>query len=416
MSLSRRNLLIGGAAASAAVSMAGQGKRSVAVRQSISDRMDWVRMLRRVSLPVLESMARGTLQKDMPVELSPGGKSDRAIGSPLEAVGRLLSGIAPWLERPAHLTEEEFAWRQQALELARKSLELGVDTASPGYLRFGESQQTLVDAAFLSLGLLRAPTQLIDTMSAGTKARLVDALVKERARKPGMNNWLLFSAMNEALLYRLGAEWKRDVVEFALTKHGEWYKGDGVYGDGAHFHFDYYNSLVIQPFMLQISDTLGAELPAFAELLAAEKLRATRYAAIQERMIAPDGTYPVVGRSIAYRCGAFHHLADAARREMLPEGVSPEQVRCALSAVIDRTLGAQGTFDDNGWLRIGLAGHQNSLGESYISTGSLYLCAEVFLPLGLHESHPFWSGGAAKWTSQKVWGGEDARADHAMDR
>lgn len=416
MGLNRRNLLFGGVAASAALSATGLPNHSYAARPPISSRADWLRMLRRVSLPVLESMARGTLRTDMPVELSPGGKSDRSIGSPLEAVGRLLSGIAPWLESQVRLSKEESTWLQHALNLAQKSLELAVDPTSKAYLRFGETGQTLVDSAFLSLGLLRAPTRLIDTMSASTKSRLVDALTKERAIKPGMNNWLLFSAMNEALLFRLGADWKRDVVEFALTRHGEWYKGDGVYGDGAHFHFDYYNSFVIQPFMLQIGDTLGSQLPSFATLLAAEKLRATRYAAIQERIIAPDGTYPVVGRSIAYRCGAFHHLADAARREMLPEGVSPEQVRCALSAVIERTLGAPGTFDENGWLRIGLAGHQNSMGESYISTGSLYLCAAVFLPLGLHESHPFWSGNAAKWTSQKAWSGEDLRADHAMDR
>ena len=33
-----------------------------------------------------------------------------------------------------------------------------------------------------------------------------------------------------------------------------------------------------------------------------------RYAAVQERLIAPDGTFPALGRSIAYRCGAFHLL------------------------------------------------------------------------------------------------------------
>jgi hypothetical protein len=36
--------------------------------------------------------------------------------------------------------------------------------------------------------------------------------------------------------------------------------------------------------------------------------RAKRYAAVQERMIGPDGTFPPIGRSLAYRCGAFHLL------------------------------------------------------------------------------------------------------------
>ncbi len=47
---------------------------------------------------------------------------------------------------------------------------------------------------------------------------------------------------------------------------------------------------------------------------AAEQARATRYAAVQERLIAPDGSFPPIGRSIAYRCGAFHALAQAALR------------------------------------------------------------------------------------------------------
>ena len=75
----------------------------------------------------------------------------------------------------------------------------------------------------------------------------------------------------------------------------------------------------------------------------------------------------------------------------------------------------EGNFDENGWLRIGVYGHQMDLGEYYISTGSLYLCSTVFLPLGLPPSHPFWSGTPEKWTSAKIWSGENFYADHARD-
>ena len=142
--------------------------------------------------------------------------------------------------------------------------------------------------------------------------------------------------------------------------------------------------------------------------------RAQRFAAIQERLIAPDGTYPPIGRSITYRCGAFHHLADMALRHQLPAAVKPAQVRGALSAVIQRTLTPSGTFDDQNWLRIGLAGHQPSLGEGYISTGSLYLCTFAFLPLGLPPSDPFWSAAAVDRTVIQIWSGHDLHADHAL--
>ena len=98
----------------------------------------------------------------------------------------------------------------------------------------------------------------------------------------------------------------------------------------------------------------------------------------------------------------------------MPAEVAPEQVRGALTAVMRRTLGAAGTFDEKGWLRIGLAGHQPALGETYISTGSLYLCTAAFLPLGLGAADRFWSGAATAWSSVKVWSGADSKLDHAL--
>src|SRR5258705_2521157 len=123
-------------------------------------------------------------------------------------------------------------------------------------------------------------------------------------------------------------------------------------------------------------DVLGVckgESPAWQDIAAREELRATRYAAVQERLIAPDGSFPAIGRSIAYRAGAFHLLAQSALRRALPDGVSPAQVRGALTAVIRRSIEAPGTFDADGWLRIGFCGHQPAIGETYISTVSLDL-------------------------------------------
>ena len=131
-------------------------------------------------------------------------------------------------------------------------------------------------------------------------------------------------------------------------------------------------------------------------------------------MIGPDGAFPPIGRSLAYRCGAFHLLAQSALRRALPDGVTPAQARGALTAVITRTLDARDTFDAEGWLRIGFCGHQPGVGETYISTGSLYLCSVAFLPLGLPESDPFWSGSAVPFTQQRAWTGQPFPIDHAL--
>jgi hypothetical protein len=98
----------------------------------------------------------------------------------------------------------------------------------------------------------------------------------------------------------------------------------------------------------------------------------------------------------------------------LPDTVSPPQARGALTAVIRRTLEAEGTFDADGWLRIGLCGHQPGAGERYISTGSLYLCALALLPLGLPPGDPFWAAPEAPWTAVKAWSGKPFPIDRAL--
>ena len=98
----------------------------------------------------------------------------------------------------------------------------------------------------------------------------------------------------------------------------------------------------------------------------------------------------------------------------LPPHVKPAQVRSALTAVIRKLMEAPDTFDEQGWLRIGFYGHQPSLAEGYISTGSLYLCSAALLPLGLPPTDKFWNSPAAKWTQQVIWSGLPVPLDHAI--
>jgi hypothetical protein len=375
------------------------------------DRSFWVASLRRLADPVLNNLAAETLKSRMPVEQAPGAK--RQDVSHLEALGRLIAGIAPWLELAADDTLEG-RLRATYADLARRAIDRAVDPSSQDFLNFTKGGQPLVDAAFLAQGVLRAPRALRESLDPRTTRNLVAALESTRAILPGFNNWLLFSATVEAGLARLGATWDRMRVDYALRQHEQWYKGDGVYGDGPQFHWDYYNSFVIQPMLLDVLDVFRGEVAAWKEMATRVEQRARRYAAILERLVAPDGTFPPLGRSIAYRCGALQVLAQMALRRALPDGVSPAQTRGALTAVIRRTLEAPGTFDTDGWLRIGFAGHQPGIGERYISTGSLYLCAVALLPLGLAPNDEFWAAEPQPWTSARAWGGQAFPIDHAL--
>jgi hypothetical protein len=386
----------------------GRGQRAPA---NASDRDVWVGVMRRLADPVLTNLANGTLKARMPVEQAAG--ADRRSVTHLEALGRLIAGIAPWIELRADATAEG-RLRARYADLARRAIARAVDPASPDFMNFTRDRQPLVDAAFLAQGILRAPRELRDALDAASRRQLVAALESTRTIQPGFNNWLLFSATVEAGLKSLGAAWDRLRVDYAVRQHEQWYKGDGAYGDGPEFHWDYYNSFVIHPMLVDVLETCKDESPAWKEIAGHVETRATRYAAVQERLIAPDGSFPAIGRSIAYRCGAFHLLAQAALRHRLPEGVSPAQVRGALTAMMKRALDARDTFDANGWLRIGFCGHQPGIGETYISTGSLYLCAAGLLPLGLPPSDAFWSAPSRPWTSARAWSGQPFPIDHAL--
>lgn len=376
------------------------------------DRAAWVALAGRLASPLLPALAARKLKATMPVESAPRTK-DRPEYTHLEALGRLLCGLAPWLELGGDATPEGTE-RARLAGLAREAIDAGTDPKSPDFLNFSKGRQPLVDAAFLAQAMLRAPNELWKKLDPRVQQNVIAALKSSRPIPAGENNWKLFATTIEVFLHT--AQAGRDDVRLyeGIRKHAEWYVGDGMYGDGPEFHWDYYNAFVIQPMLFEALEVVGDEAPNWKEFRAKVRERFTRYAAIQERSIAPDGTYPIIGRSIAYRCGAFQGLALAALRHRLPTEVSPAQARVALTAVIRRTLEAPDTFDTKGWLRIGVSGSQPGLGENYISTGSLYLCSAAFLPLGLPANDPFWSAPAARTTWQKVWSGENLPADHAI--
>ena len=69
---------------------------------------------------------------------------------------------------------------------------------SKDYLVFDEDAQPLVDAAFLAQGILRARTQMWDSLSGDGKQLIINAFLKTRSIAPFNSNWLLFTSMIEA--------------------------------------------------------------------------------------------------------------------------------------------------------------------------------------------------------------------------
>lgn len=384
--------------------------------EDMNDREYWLKTALTIGDPMFDACEAGELYKRFPSSKRP-LKEDYGY---LEVTGRYISGIAPWIELP-HDDSKEGRLRAQYAVKTRKVLDAISDPDSPDCVQWAEhfgkygERQPIVDASYVALALVRAPRELVEKLDDRVKQNLIHQFQVSAKILPVQNNWLLFAAMIETALFLLGAEWDKMRIDYAIRKHMDWYVGDGLYSDGDNYHWDYYNSYVIHPYLVDIMRVLGDQEGRWTALKDKIWCRSQRYAEILERLISPEGAFPPVGRSLTYRFGAFQTLTQMALLHALPESLTPAQVRCAVTAAIQRIMDAPGNFDEEGWLQTGFCGHQPALAEPYMSVGSQYICANVFLALGLPEDDPFWSDPPELWTSQKIYGGYDLPLECALE-
>ena len=189
-----------------------------------------------------------------------------------------------------------------------------------------------------------------------------------------------------------------------------------MYGDGKFFHMDYYNSYVIHPMLLDVLTVMERHGLADSCTLATERRRHTRYAAILERMVAPDGSYPVLGRSItACRFGVFHALGQSALLHSLPDEVSPPQVRCAMTAVLRRQLECPDNFGQRGMAARGLRRRTaGRYGRTLRQYGEPVPLPDVFPAAGTSGFRSVLERAPVPWTNLKAWSGEPLPGDHAL--
>ncbi len=399
-----------------------QKKKDNAKLTGAEDRAYWVKAMHKIAWPVVVNLGNGTLKQNMPLETGPQYYLQADKVSYLEAVGRCLAGIAPWLELPDD-NSKEGKLRKEYKELLLHGLAIAVNPKSTDYLNFREGGQPIVDAAFFVLAFMRAPKALWEPLDAQTKQRYIAEFKSLRNRSGSYNNWLLFGALPEAFLRSVGEEYDPVRVDYALNKMKEWYVGDGWYSDGEKFSMDYYNSFVIHPMLVDLLASLKTTPVTkykqkgynVEEAYQQALKRMVRYSEFSERIISPGGSFPAFGRSVTYRTAAFQALAQTALMHQLPEWVSPAQVRGALTSVFFNMYDGHQNFDKKGWLVLGFNGHQPMMADQYTSTGSLYMATLGFLPLGLPVDDKFWTDPPADWTGKKAWAGQSVKKDYKVE-
>ena len=379
------------------------------------DRKYWADLAYKIAYPVLSNMAEGNLQKNMLVEVSPTWDGRDKKVTYMEAFGRLMAGIAPWLALPDDGTAEG-KQRAELREMALKAYKNAVDPNSPDYLAWQGHGQALVDAAYVAESFIRAYDALWKPLDDTTKERYIKEFMGLRHVDPPYTNWLLFSSTIESFLAKVGADFDEYRVNSAIRKTEEWYTGDGWYADGPDFAFDYYSSYVFHPMYLEtlqnMIDSKKYSRINYKKYRDRALKRTQKYAVVLERLISPEGTFPVFGRSIPYRMATMQPLALMAWYDKLPDGITPAQARAALTAVMHNMFDGKENFNEKDFLTIGFAGRQPNIADWYTNNGSLYMTSLAFMPLGLPATHPFWSDAAQDWTSKKAWSGQPFPKDH----
>ena len=94
----------------------------------VSDREYWAQLAVQMAQPILENMARGELQKNMLTEFSPSFDNRNRKVVYMEAFGRLMAGLAPYI------ANGDDPQARQLREWALSSYKNAVDPQSPDYL------------------------------------------------------------------------------------------------------------------------------------------------------------------------------------------------------------------------------------------------------------------------------------------
>ncbi len=376
------------------------------------DRIFWVSTLQKITFPVLSNLAKGSLRKNMPYE-SPSLEGQKF--SYLEAFARVFNGIAPWLELGPDSSEEGIV-REKYIQVTKKAISNAVNPNNNDYIFVVEPKQSLVDVALFAQGLLRAKNQIWLNLQMDDQARIIRELKNTRIIAPYENHWLLFTSMIEAALLEFTGECDKERLSYGVSKfRDELYIGDGIYSDGEEFASGYFNSMVIHPMLNDILKVMRKYGINDGEFLDVQLMRSSRLSSQLERTISPEGTYPLIGSCMGYRCGVFHLLSQAALLKILPRNINPAQVRSALTEVLKKQFAENQNFSSSGWLLLGLNGSQTDIAENDINTGSLYFCCTIFAALGLDASDAFWTAPFAEWTSMQAWNGHPLQKDQSID-
>jgi hypothetical protein len=307
----------------------------------------------------------------------------------IESFARIASVWGAWLRNPGNPATLTYEDREINLEtLLRDALLDGTNPSNP-YTYWGDIghlDQRIVESADIAVAIWMSRERVFYKMTTAEQEQIIVWLAQVDGKGTYTDNWILFTAMVQAVRHHLGFGSPLDDLDYRLMQINEFYRGDGWYVDGPTDEFELYNAWMFGWHYLLWTWIDGDRRPEHRQQVLE---RGQSFINGFLHFFGANGSYPAWGRSIVYRFAAVAPFAVGHFLKIAPD--DPGLLRRVSSGCIryfyDREL-----FDtDNHFVRQGYHGDFPAAGEAYISPGSPYWCCHGLFALTFDRDDPFWT-------------------------
>src|SRR5215211_7299164 len=307
----------------------------------------------------------------------------------IESFARIASAWGAWLRNPANPATISFDGHDIDLEsLLRQALLDGTNPSDPHtyWGDIGHLDQRIVESADIAVAIWMSRERVFNKMSADEQAQIIAWLAQVDNKGTYTDNWILFTAMAQAVRYHLGFPVPLDDLDNRLMQINEFYRGDGWYVDGPSDEFELYNAWMFGWHYLLWAWIDGSRRPDHRQLVLE---RGRSFIDGFLHFFGSNGSYPAWGRSIVYRFAAIAPFAVGHFLDIAPP--DPGMLRRLSSGCIQYFYEHEMFDPEEHFVRQGYHGDFPAASEAYISPGSPYWCCHGLFALAFDAADPFWT-------------------------
>ncbi len=307
----------------------------------------------------------------------------------IESFARIASAWGAWLRNPANPAAIHFEGHEINIEsLLRQALLDGTNPSNPHtyWGDIGHMDQRIVESADIAVAIWMSRERVFNRLATAEQQQIMDWLAQVDDKGTYTDNWILFTAMVQAVRLHLGFPSPESDLDNRLMQIAEFYRGDGWYVDGPTDEFELYNAWMFGWHYLLWTWIDGDRRPDHRDMVVQ---RGRSFINGFLHFFGANGSYPAWGRSIVYRFAALAPFAVGHFLKIAPN--DPGLLRRVSSGCI-RYFYKKGFFDpEHDFVRQGYHGDFPPAGEAYISPGSPYWCSHGLFALTFDPDDPFWT-------------------------